>query len=231
MSNQKNHGNQLNQLKFSLSESQKKELIIKYERVRKILLDKKIVKNEAQLNNYSTYKKLNDYEKYCLIGNNYWVIMNGDYHSYVPVPPQDLHFWYYFNETCFIDCDSFQIRKKNDREEKLFRIENNNEFKLPDNESEKELTIEPEKSVEIKKETEIIDSEKKEDEMPMEENKDFLKQKQEHPKYDKEEIKKRMDDIKSENAEKKEIEVKKKEEDKKAKKSNKKKNDEQGSLF
>lgn len=157
--------------------------------------------------------------------------MNGDYDRFVPVPLSDGHFWYYFNENCFIDCDNFQRRKKMEKEEKLFKIDD--EFKTTKTEPEpkKELTIEPEKAIEIKKEPEIINSEKKEDEMPIEENKDFLSQKQEHPKYDKEEIKKRVENIKSENAEKKEAEVNKKAEEKKAKKSNKKKNDEQGSLF
>lgn len=222
MANQKNQGNQLNRI--TLSEAQKKQLEIKHERVRKTLLERGIVKSKAQLNDYSVYKSLDDYSKYCLLGNNYWVIMNGDYDRFVPVPLSDGHFWYYFNETCFVECDNFQRRKKLEREEKLFKIDDNK-------------ITEPEKKIEITKEPEPeLKVEKKEEEMPIEENKDFLNQKQEHPKYDKEEIKKRFE-VKKDNSDnteksgKKETESNKKEEDKKAKKTNKKNNSEQGSLF
>lgn len=185
-------------------------------------MDKKIVKSQAQLNNYSVYKDLCDYDRYCLLGNNYWTIMNGDYDDFVPVPPQDLHFWYYFNETCFKECDAFQLRKKMEAEERrkneALRIDD--EFKAP--EPKKELTIEPEpeKIIETKTEPEI---KKKEDEMPIEENNDFLNQKQEHPKYEKRVLKK--DDVKVE------PEPDKKEQDKKTKKTKKGKNDDQVSLF
>jgi hypothetical protein len=228
----------INQLRFVLSENQKKELIIKHERIRKILLDKKIVKNEKQLNNYSEYKKLSDYERYCLLGNNYWLIMNGEYDRFTCVPIEDLHFWHYFNETCFIECDAFQIRKKENEEERrkneVLKIDD--EFKIEP----KEKIIEPEQAVEIKKEPEpepIIEIKpepetiKLTEEMPMEENNDFLKEKQEHPKYDKKEIEKRIDVIKADNAEKKEAELKKKVEDKKTKKIKKGKNEDQQSLF
>jgi hypothetical protein len=182
-------------------------------------LDKKIIKSEKELNNYSAYKKLNDYDRYCLLGNNYWNIMNGDYDRVTSVPTQDLHFWFYFNETCFVECDGFQRRKKAEAEERrkneVLRIDD--EFKV---EPKKELKIEPEPIIEIKPEPELNKEPEKIAEMPIEENKDFLKEKQEHPVYPKRENLK--PDIKKEPEPEK---------DKKTKKTKKGKNDDQVSMF
>jgi len=152
--------------------------------------------------------------------------MNGDYNRFVPVPPQDLHFWYYFNETCFVECDAFQRRKKMEEQDRI----NNKLFNIEDKKTEPEIkepepVIEkvPEQIIEKTPEPELNkEVEKKEDEMPMEENKDFLKEKQEHPKYEKRVLKK--DENKDEKPDKKE-------QDKKTKKTKKGKNDDQVSLF
>ncbi len=162
--------------------------------------------------------------------------MNGDYHRFVPVPTTDLHFWYYFNETCFIECDAFQRRKKMEEQEKI----NKKLFNIDDKKTETikevpKLKVEKEPEPVINKVTEpVIEKQNTEpelikaievnkDDMPIEENKDFLNQKQEHPKYEKRVLKK--EDIKTD------PEPDKKEKDNKTKKTKKGKNDDQASLF
>ncbi len=103
---------QLNQLKFLLTEPQKQAILQKYQRVQNSLIKIGVAKNKTALENYSKYKLLNDYDKFTLVADNYWHIMNGDHNRFVNVPINDLRFWYYFNETCFEKCDSFQKLKK-----------------------------------------------------------------------------------------------------------------------
>lgn len=147
--------------------------------------------------------------------------MNGDYNRFVPVPTTDLHFWYYFNETCFVECDSFQRRKKMDEQDRVNKmlLKSENEFNIPKPEPEikSEIVTEPEQIVQIK-EPEL--KKETEEEMPLEENKDFIKQKREHPVYPKREYIKPEPKADTEP-----------EKDKKTKKTKKGKNDEQQSLF
>lgn len=64
----------------------------KRERVIKLAVIKKT-------SDYSEYKALNDNQLKSLDATNYWRVMNGQ--SFINVPIQDNHFWYYFDERCF----------------------------------------------------------------------------------------------------------------------------------
>jgi len=99
------------QLRFSLNEKQKQELLQKQQRVQNALLKIGVAKNQKALENYSKYNELNDYDKYTLVADNYWRLMNGNNHKWINVPITDTHFWYYFNETCFEKRENFQKYK------------------------------------------------------------------------------------------------------------------------
>jgi len=226
----------------SLTNERKQLIIQKVEKVKKILIDRGIIKNEKHFLDYKEYKELSDYNKYTLVATNYWHVMN--HNKFVNVPIEDTHFWFYFDEKCFDRCESFQKIKKRDNDELLKHQE---EYRL----SEERLAAEKAnvKPIEIESTDTVISIDVEEpqvtimntnvpefetvlkpiDEMPIEENKDFLKEKQEHPVYPKRE----KVEVKKEPApEDKPVEKKQKPEPK-TKKITKKNNDseQQGSLF
>lgn len=149
---EKEQVSQLNQLKFLLTEAQKQAILQKHERVQVSLIKIGVAKNKTGLENYSKYKSLNDYDKFTLVADNYWHVMNGNHNRYVNVPINDLRFWFYFNESCFERCGSFQRLKKIENEElakaqKEYQDEKI-DFEIKDN-------VEPVKKI-IEKETEPI---------------------------------------------------------------------------
>jgi len=207
----------------SLTNERKHLILKKIENVKKILLDRGIIKSEKQFIDYSEYKELPDYMKYCLVSSNYWHVMNSN--KFVNVPIEDTHFWFYFDERCFDLCAYFQKIKNSDRDELLKYQEKIAKEKLDIK------PIEPEINNLVKEPKEIIESEVKlksiETEMPIEENKDFLKQKQEHPVYPKRE----NIEFKKEPSPASVVEIKKKPEVKTKKTTKNNNNEEQGSLF
>lgn len=70
---------------------------------------------------YSEYKALNINQLRSLDATNYWRIMNGD--SFINVPLNDNHFWYYFNEKCFELAERHQESTKEFKEQKRKREE------------------------------------------------------------------------------------------------------------
>ena len=210
---------------INLTEDIKKLIIKKYDFVKNELLNKKIIKDEKQFSDYKQYKTLSDYHKYCLEATNYWLIMNDN--KFINVPIEDTHFWFYFDERCFNLCVNFQKVKKQNKDELDKR---NNSFKTKSeielspvvNETENKSIVE---NIIIKSEPLI------ETKMPIEENKDFLKEKQEHTAYVKKEV-----EIKKEASTENEMpDAKKNTPEPKNKKTNKKNNnnnnEQQASLF
>jgi hypothetical protein len=210
--------------------NERKQLIIqKFEKVKNILLQRGIIKNEKQFLDYKEYKELNDYHKYTLVATNYWHVMNDS--RFINVPIEDTHFWFYFDEKCFDRCEVFQKTRKIDndllaksQEEHRLSQEKFDAEKLNVKQTEPVLidtVIEPEKIIEPEVKTKATD-------MPIEENKDFLKEKQEHPVYPKRE----KIEVKKEPApEDNPVEKKQKPEPKTKKIVKKNNNEEQGSLF
>lgn len=70
---------------------------------------------------YSDYKALNINQLRSLDATNYWRVMNGQ--SFINVPINDNHFWYYFNEKCFELAERHQESTKDFKEQKLKREE------------------------------------------------------------------------------------------------------------
>lgn len=172
---------------------------------------------------HKEYGKLNDYSKRCLVATNYWRVMWGD--NFIDVPTKDIRFWYYFDPKCFDLAPEWQRTKRPDfiernKELEVQRLLNeSNKIEVKDVVS----SIEPERKIEIK-EPEIIEKPKIE-EMPIEENKDFLNQKREHPIYPKRENVVIKSDSENKPIDEKLIKSKK------GKKDKPKNEDTQGSLF
>jgi len=207
--------------------NEKKQLIIqKVEKVKNILLQRGIIKNEKQFLDYKEYKALYDYHKYTLVATNYWHVMNEN--KFINVPIEDTHFWFYFDEKCFDRCESFQRIKKPDNDALLKTQE---EYSRLAAEKMNVKPIEPVLIDAIIEPEKVIEPEVKlkPTEMPIEENKDFLKEKQEHPVYPKRE---KVEVKKEPVPEPKPVVEKKQKPETKTKKIVKKNNnDEQGSLF
>ena len=70
---------------------------------------------------YSEYKALNINQLRSLDATNYWRVINGD--SFINVPLNDNHFWYYFNEKCFELAERHQESTKEFKEQKRKREE------------------------------------------------------------------------------------------------------------
>lgn len=167
-----------------LSESEKINTREKYDFV---ISKIKQIENREIDEKYKEYKSLNDYSKNCLVATNYWRIMWGK--AFIDVPPQDVRFWFYFNVRCFDDALRWQKTRKPEFEEKNRCEEEKHKLLDEKNNNVKDSNPINEPVTEVK-----IVSEKKEEDMPIEENKDFLNQKQEHPTY----LKKEKPDIKNE---------------------------------
>jgi hypothetical protein len=214
----------------SLTNENKQLIIQKVEKVKNILLQKGIIKNEKQFLDYKEYKELNDYHKYTLVATNYWHVMNSS--KFINVPIEDTHFWFYFDEKCFDRCEVFQKTRKVDND---LLAKHQEEHRLSQEKlaAEKvnvkpiepvliDTVIEPEKVIEPEVKL-------KPNEMPIEENKNFLNEKQEHPVYPKRE---KVEVKKEPIPEPKPVVDKKQKPEIKTKKIVKKNNnDEQGSLF
>lgn len=70
---------------------------------------------------YSEYNSLNINQLRSLDATNYWRVMNGQ--SFINVPLNDNHFWYYFNEKCFELAERHQESTKEFKEQKRKREE------------------------------------------------------------------------------------------------------------
>jgi len=208
----------------NLTEAEKVKMRVKYD----IIVQKiKQYENREVDKSYTAYNNLNDYEIKCLVGTNYWTVMWGN--NFIDVPTYDLHFWFYFDHKCFDVAPEWQRvskpdfvesnRRKAEAEQQL--LDASNKIK-PVPELIKEPVREP--KTEVIKEVEIVEQPKIE-EMPIEENNDFLKEKHEHPVYPKRE------NIVKVNSEKEVVVDDKSVKGKKGKKEKTKQEDTQGSLF
>ena len=88
--------------------SEKRERVIKLAGIKKT-------------SDYSEYKALNINQVRSLDATNYWRVINGD--SFINVPLNDNHFWYYFNEKCFELAERHQESTKDFKEQKRKREE------------------------------------------------------------------------------------------------------------
>jgi len=201
----------------TITEEEKVKTREKYERT---LQKIKQYENREIDKEYTEYDKLNDYSRQCLISTNYFRVLWGN--NFIDVPTQDLRFWFYFNYNCFDLASEWQRVRKPDfveknrrdteREQLLLDENKNNEIKVIDT----VVKIEPEPKT--KEEPKI-------EKMPIEENNNFLKEKQEHPIYPKRE------NIVKVNSEKEVVVDDKSVKGKKGKKEKPKQEDTQGSLF
>lgn len=192
---------------------------------------------EIEMDEYPEYYALTPYHRKCLVATNYWNVMYGN--KIIEVPPSDKHYEKYFDKRCYDRYIGYQKQKKleakyndmlngfrNREEEKNSKIEVEKSLvvetiiKPEENEKSNRVTVVEDKVIEVKVDVVVA----KKEEMPIEENKNFLEEKREHPVYpkrEKVEIKKEpVPEVKKEVVEKN-----------KKNKTKNNDNSEQGSLF
>lgn len=180
---------------------------------------------EIEMEKYPEYYALCEYDRRCLVANNYWRVMYGM--PIIEVPPSDTHYYKYFDKKCYDRYSEYQKQKKREAEynNMLLNYRKQTETKLINDENiEQNGDVVVEDKIIETKDNVVI---KREEEMPIEENKNFLNEKQEHPIYPKPEKKV---EIKKEPVTEIKKEVSEKKNSKKDKGSDKN-NNEQISLF
>lgn len=152
---------------------------------------------EIEMDEYPEYYALCEYDRRCLVANNYWCVMYGK--PIIEVPPSDKHYHKYFDKKCYDRYVEYQKQKKREAEydamlekfRKQSEKRNNNDniveekvdvIKPEENEKSNRVTVVEDKVIEVK-----VDVIAKKEEMPIEENKNFLEEKREHPVYPKRE--------------------------------------------
>jgi hypothetical protein len=194
---------------------------------------------EIEMEAYPDYYALTPYQRRCLVATNYWNVMYGN--KIVEVPPSDEHYHKYFDKKCYDRYIGYQKQKKleanydamlqgfrdKSEKEKNEKVEVivekelvvENIIKPEENEKPNRVDVIEDKVAEVK-----VDIIAKKEEMPIEENKNFLEEKREHPVYPKREKiepkKEPVPEVKKEVVDKKKI--------KKVKNND---NNEQASLF
>ena len=177
---------------------------------------------EIEMEKYPEYYALCEYDRRCLVANNYWRVMYGM--PIIEVPPSDTHYYKYFDKKCYDRYSEYQKQKKREAEynNMLLNYRKQTETKLINDENiEQNGDVVVENKIIKTKDNVVI---KREEEMPIEENNNFLNEKQEHPIYPKPEKKV---DIKQEEK----VDSKKETSEKKNNKKDNNKNNEQTSLF
>jgi hypothetical protein len=196
---------------------------------------------EIEMDEYPEYYALTPYQRKCLVATNYWNVMYGN--KIVEVPPSDTHYHKYFDKRCYDRYIGYQKQKKleadynnmlqgfrdktekeqNEKVEVIVEKELvvENIIKPEENEKSNRVDVVEDKITEVK-----VDVIAKKDEMPIEENKNFLEEKREHPVYPKRE----KVEPKKETAPEVKKEVVEKKNNKKVKNKDSN-NNEQGSLF
>jgi len=153
---------------------------------------------EIEMEAYPDYYALTPYQRRCLVATNYWNVMYGN--KIVEVPPTDEHYHKYFDKMCYDRYYEYQKQKKREAEYDAMIKRHREESDLRNNKVSNELLvveniIKPEENekpnrvaiIEDKVAEVKIDVIAKKEEMPIEENKNFLEEKREHPVYPKRE--------------------------------------------
>lgn len=193
---------------------------------------------EIEMDTYPDYYALTEYQRKCLVATNYFNVLYGN--KVIEVPLSDAHYHKYFDKRCYDKYVAYQKQKKLEvkydamidkyrtNKEKDNKIEVVEELvvetiiKPEENGQTNGVTVIEDKITEVK-----VDIVAKKEEMPIEENKNFLEEKREHPVYPKRE----KIEIKKEPIPELKKEVIEKKNNKKVKNKDNNNNSEQGSLF
>jgi len=153
---------------------------------------------EIEMDAYPDYYALCEYDRKCLVATNYFNVLYGN--KVIEVPPSDTHYHKYFDKKCYDRYVGYQkqkkleadynamvdkYRKQTEKANKIEVVEElvvENIIKPEENEKSNRVTVVEDKVIEVK-----VDVVAKKEEMPIEENKNFLEEKREHPVYPKRE--------------------------------------------
>jgi len=69
---------------------------------------------EIEMDKYPEYYALNEYDRRCLVANNYFRVLYGD--KTIEVPPSDKHYEKYFDYRCYDRARGYQQLKKREAE-------------------------------------------------------------------------------------------------------------------